>query len=81
MTFLYRRGGLIHAEMAVSFGDTLDEHSGDRAAIMKYAGRLWRSAFVQQVAEVIVSMWRELLICVAALVSVLMLIIERHGGV
>ena len=48
---------------------------------MKYASKLWRAAFVQQIAEVIASMWRELLICTAAIVAVLMLIIERNGGV
>ena len=55
--------------------------SADRAAVTKYASKLWRLAFVQQVAEAIVSKWRELLICAAAVVAILILIIERNGGV
>jgi hypothetical protein len=48
---------------------------------MKYASKLWRSALLRQVAEVIVSTWRELLICAAAVVAILLLIVERNGGV
>ena len=55
--------------------------SADRAAATNYASKLWRSAFVQQVAEVIVSKWRELLICAAAIVAIVLRIIERNGGV
>jgi len=41
--------------------------------------KLWRTALVQQVAEVIASMWRELLICGGAVVAVLIFIVDRNG--
>jgi len=44
---------------------------------VKALNRLWQSALLQQVIEVMVSMWRELLICAAALLAILILIIER----
>ena len=42
--------------------------------------KLWRVALVQRVAEVFVSMWRELLIFAAAVLAILILLIERNGG-
>ena len=42
--------------------------------------KLWRSAFVQQIAEVFVSMWRELLICAAAIVAILILMTGGIGN-
>ena len=42
--------------------------------------KLWRMALVQRVAEVFVSMWRELLIFAAAVLAILILLIERNGG-
>ncbi len=42
--------------------------------------KLWSSAFVQQIAEVFVSMWRELLICAAAVVVILLLMTEGIGN-
>ena len=44
---------------------------------VKILSKLWRVAFVQQVAQVIVNMWLELLICGAASVAVLILIVDR----
>ena len=45
---------------------------------MKILSKLWRVAFVQQVAQVIVNMWLELLICGAAAMAVLILIVDRN---
>ena len=47
---------------------------------MKVLSKLWRAALVQQVAQVVVSMWRELLIGGAAVVAILILIVERNGS-
>jgi len=44
---------------------------------VKILSKPWRVAFVQQVAQVIVNMWLELLICGAASVAVLILIVDR----
>ena len=45
---------------------------------MKALSKLWRAALVQQVAQVIISMWGELLIGGAAVVAILILIVDRH---
>ena len=68
MTLLYLRGAPAQARAAFSF---------DGGNCVKALNRLWRSALVQQVVEVMVSMWRELVICAGALLAILILIIER----
>jgi hypothetical protein len=42
--------------------------------------KLWRVALVQRVVGGFVGMWRELLICAAAVLAILILLIERNGG-
>ena len=45
---------------------------------MKILSKMWHLALLRQVAEVFVSSWRELLICAATVVAVI-LIMERNG--
>jgi|KBSSwiStaDraftv2_1062776.scaffolds.fasta_scaffold890475_3 hypothetical protein len=45
---------------------------------VKILSKMWHLALLRQVAEVFVSSWRELLICAATVVAVI-LIMERNG--
>ena len=45
---------------------------------MKILSKMWRLALLRQVADVFVSSWRELLVCAATVVAVI-LIMERNG--
>jgi hypothetical protein len=46
---------------------------------VKAIRKLWDLALVPQILAVFVSQWRELLICAAAVVAILIPIIERNG--
>ena len=71
MTFLYVRSRLAHAGVP---------SSSIKVKKVKRLSKLWHLALVQQIAEVFASQWRELLICAAAVVAMLILIIERNGS-
>jgi hypothetical protein len=71
MTFLYVRSRLAHAGVPCS---------SIKVKKVKRLSKLWHLALVQRIAEVFVSQWRELLICAAAVVAILILIIERNGN-